>query len=452
MEEENISPKPSNISQNFLLMSHKSVAFNQIKSTKIIPNILSMKNKKEESTETDKESTYLKSTKNIQIITAFNRKNPPVHSHTIKSSNALYGFFRNSLKDNSMRITNNESSKLSEAFNNNLILKEKETSPSKRINHKNVTSFYRNTMTPKNKFQYKRINSINVNDYKNNLLKSNANNQKKDTSIEHRNSFSKNLTKNFNFRNYFRRNSNFGNPEAEDRKRLYLRTLYAKNFKKKPLKIVNPLQIPEEDKIFDEMKKYLCYKYESRRLKTYDNKKEKVQKDIPKKKQEFKLKKPKLRTSDKIRLNYLYLATNKISNKIHTIKRRKTKKDLATYQKNLLEVIKPSITDYSYIYLKDRLFNIRKKIEKKYQTNYKKIKEIETEEKDIIFRFNETCENFVKTFKREKISHSTNYNNNIKLPTLNFISCLQKNKNENEKNQTKKTKKFKIKNIKRSKK
>jgi hypothetical protein len=351
-----------------------------------------------------------------------------------------------------MRITNYESSKLGEAFNNNLILKEKETSPSKGMNHKNVTSLYRNTMTPKNKFEYKRINSINVNDYKNNLLKSNANNQKKDTSFGHRNSFSKNLTKNFNFRNYFKKETNVRNPEVEDRKRLYLRTLYAKNFKKKPLKIVNPLQIPDEDKIFDEMKKYLCYKYESRRLKTYDNKKEKVQKDIPKKKPEFKLKKPKLKTSDKIRLNYLYLATNKISNKIHTIKRRKTKKDLATYQKNLLEVIKPSITDYSYIYLKDRLFNIRKKIEKKYQTNYKKIKEIETEEKDIIFRFNETCENFVKTFKRENISHSTNYNNNIKLPTLNFISCLQKNKNENEKNQTKKTKKLKIKNVKRSKK
>ena len=129
------------------------------------------------------------------------------------------------------------------------------------------------------------------------------------------------------------------------------------------------------------MKKYLCYKYESKRLKTYDNKKKEKEenKNNKTKKSEFKIEKPKLKTADKIRLNYLYLATNKISNKIHMVKKRKTRKDLATYQKNLLEVIKPSITDYSYMYLRDKLFNIRKKNDKKYQTNYKKIKEIELE-------------------------------------------------------------------------
>ena len=243
------------------------------------------------------------------------------------------------------------------------------------------------------------------------------------------------------------------NSEEADRTRLYLRTLYVKNYKKKPPKIVNPLQIPEEDKIFDEMKKYLCYKYEKKRLKTNDNKKEKDEKNMTKTKSEFKLKKlkPKLKTSDKIRLNYLYLSTNKISNKIHVIKKRKSKKDLITYQKNLLEVIKPSITDYSYMYLRDRLFNIRKKNEKKYQTNYKRIKEIETEEKDIIYQFNETCENFVRTIKKEK-EYLGWANYNVKLPKMNFVSCLQKNKNENDKYQNKKTKKFRIKNLKKSKK
>ena len=83
---------------------------------------------------------------------------------------------------------------------------------------------------------------------------------------------------------------------------------------------------------------------------------------------------PKLKVEDKIRLNYLYLATNKISNKITTVKRKKLKNDLVTYQKNLLDIIKPSITDYSYIYLKDRLFDIRKKNNKKYQYNYRKLK------------------------------------------------------------------------------
>ena len=452
MEEENmniniLSSKSNNINQNLFLNNHKSVAFNQINSSKIVPNLLSIKNKNESPTENDKESTNLniKSSRAIKMLTTFSRKNPPVHSYTIKSPNHLLGFFRNNLKDTN--INKDESSKLDETLNN--------ASPSNRLNHKNVTLLLRNTMTPQSKIQIKRINSINVSEYKNNLLKNNnnANNQKKEVSFNHRNSFSKNMIKNYNFRNLLKQNTTARNSEEEDRTRLYLRTLYVKNYKKKPPKIVNPLQIPEEDKIFDEMKKYLCYKYEKKRLKTYDNKKEKDEKNMTKTKSEFKLKKlrPKLKTSDKIRLNYLYLSTNKISNKIHVIKKRKSKKDLITYQKNLLEVIKPSITDYSYMYLRDRLFNIRKKNEKKYQTNYKRIKEIETEEKDIIYQFNETCENFVRTIKKEK-EYLGWANYNVKLPKMNFVSCLQKNKNENDKYQNKKTKKFRIKNLKKSKK
>lgn len=447
MEEGNMSSKSNNINQNLFLMSHKSVALNQINSTKIIPNILSMTNKKEDSNEINKESPKLKLSKDNQIVKTFSRKNPLIHSRTIKSPNALFGFFRNNIKHNSIMINNNENSKLNDTYN------PKEKSPSNRTNHRNITSLFRDTMTPQNKMQIKRINSINVNEIKNNLLKSNIHNIKKDITYGRRNSLSRNLTKNFNFRNFFRKNTKILNPEEEDRKRLYLRTLYAKNYKKKPPKIVNPLQIPEEDLIFDEMKKYLCYKYESKRQKTFDNKKkEKDDKKNITKNLEFKIKKPKLKTADKIRLNYLYLATNKISNKIHIIKKRKSKKDLATYQKNLLEVIKPSITDYSYMYLRDRLFNIRKKNDKKYQTNYKKIKEIESEEKDIIYQFNETCENFMKTFKKEKASNSANYNNILKLPTLNFVSCLQKEKKENDKNQNKQKKKLRIKNLKKSKK
>ena len=452
MEEENmniniLSSKSNNINQNLFLNNHKSVAFNQINSSKIVPNLLSIKNKNESPTENDKESTNLniKSSRAIKMLTTFSRKNPPVHSYTIKSPNHLLGFFRNNLKDTN--INKEESSKLDETLNN--------ASPSNRLNNKNVTLLLRNTMTPQSKIQIKRINSINVSEYKNNLLKNNnnANNQKKEVSFYHRNSFSKKMTKNYNFRNLLKQNTTARNSEEEDRTRLYLRTLYVKNYKKKPPKIVNPLQIPEEDKIFDEMKKYLCYKYEKKRLKTYDNKKEKDEKNMTKTKSEFKLKKlkPKLKTSDKIRLNYLYLSTNKISNKIHVIKKRKSKKDLITYQKNLLEVIKPSITDYSYMYLRDRLFNIRKKNEKKYQTNYKRIKEIETEEKDIIYQFNETCENFVRTIKKEK-EYLGWANYNVKLPKMNFVSCLQKNKNENDKYQNKKTKKFRIKNLKKSKK
>ena len=58
----------------------------------------------------------------------------------------------------------------------------------------------------------------------------------------------------------------------------------------------------------------------------------------------------------------------------------------------------------------------------------------------------------MKTFKKEKASNSANYNNILKLPTLNFVSCLQKEKKENDKNQHKQKKKLRIKNLKKSKK
>jgi hypothetical protein len=315
----------------------------------------------------------------------------------------------------------------------------------------------KSSMTPNYKSVIKRLNSINVNILNRSALKNNLNNLKFNLNEQER--LSLNLNKNKKIKNYNfkepirRRNTTYRESIDNDKTSLYLRTLYAKKFKKKPIKITNPLQIPDEDKIFNEMKKYLCYKYEKRRISTSNNKGVKDEKKFFKTKSDSKIKKIKneLKTSDKIRLNYLYLSTNKISNKIHVIKKRKSKKDLITYQKNLLEVIKPSITDYSYMYLRDRLFNIRKKNEKKYQTNYKRLKEIETEEKDIIYQFNETCENFVRTIKKEK-EYLGGANYNVKLPKMNFVSCLQKNKNENDKYQNKKTKKFRIKNLKKSKK
>jgi len=97
-----------------------------------------------------------------------------------------------------------------------------------------------------------------------------------------------------------------------------------------------------------------------------------------------------------------------------------------------LDIIKPSISDYTYEHLKDRLIDIRIKNNKKYQNNYKKIKEIENEEEEIINDFNSTCVKCLRTFRRvraqKEILHSTNLK--VKLPLLNFISCLKKKKKQ----------------------
>ena len=204
----------------------------------------------------------------------------------------------------------------------------------------------------------------------------------------------------------------------------------------------NPLQVSEEDKIFDEMKKYLCFKYEQKQKRLNRNhihnnhKSEKSRKNIPKEKLNVipKIKKLKFRlqNEDQKKLDYLYLATTKISRKIYRIKRKKDKQDLNQYQNNMLDIIKPSISDVAFSALKKRLINIRITNNKKYQNNYRRLREIENEEEEVINEFNQTCtrclSNFQSIRENKEMIHSANLT--IKLPLLNFISCLKKKKKQ----------------------
>ena len=457
MEETKIIIKSRNIKENFFNQNHNS-AINQIKSTKIIPHLSQSKFRIEGMFENNKEAINLKSLNPPQITNRNERKLSLFHSNSIKSPGSL-----NTLsKDKTQRLSNNntnteEGKKENEKSSYNLNLRKNNFYLSNKMVN-TFASLIKSPMTPNIKPRIKRLNSINVNILNRSDLKNNLNNLVNNANDKER--FSLNINKNKNVKNYnfqdpLRRNTTFRESFDKDKTNFYLRTLYAKNYKKRPPKITNPLQIPDEDKIFNEMKKYLCYKYESRRINTYNNKRIKDENKFSKTKSELKIKKIKneLKASDKIRLNYLYLKTNKISNKIYTIKRKKLKNDLITYQKNLLEVIKPSISDYSYMYLKDRLFDIRKKDDKKYQNNYQKIKAIESEEKEIINQFNETCEKCEKQFKKVKADKEilNSVDMDIKLPTMTFISCFKKNKNsESNKNDKIQNKflKMKIKNLK----
>jgi hypothetical protein len=194
---------------------------------------------------------------------------------------------------------------------------------------------------------------------------------------------------------------------------------------------VNPLLVSEEDKIFDEMKKYLCFKYEKKKAKTKVKEQKKVERTAIISSKPKKIRN-KLQTIDKIKLDYLYSNTTKINKKIRNIKKRKYKDDLAEYQNKLLDIIKPTVSEYTYGHLKDRFIDIRIKNNKKYQYNYKKIKEIENEEEEIINDFNSTCVNCLKTFKRvraqREILHATNLR--LKLPLLSFTSCLKRKKKQ----------------------
>lgn len=222
-------------------------------------------------------------------------------------------------------------------------------------------------------------------------------------------------------------------------KKLFLEKKIKKHRKQNVTPVAsNPLLVSEEDKIFDEMKKYLCFKYEQKRLhRNHIHNKQKSKdsrKNIPKEKvnaiSKMKKLKNKLQNEDQKKLDYLYLATTKISRKIYRIKKKKDKQDLAQYQNNMLDIIKPSISDVAFSALKKRLINIRITNNKKYQNNYRRLKEIENEEEEVINEFNQTCtkclNNFQSIRENKEMLHSTNLT--IKLPLLNFISCLKKKK------------------------
>ena len=243
-----------------------------------------------------------------------------------------------------------------------------------------------------------------------------------------RNSLSNSIKKNFKL---FKRSMTISRPKIERKPNFIQKKKKIIKQNMEPI-IVNPLLIAEEDKIFDEMKKYLCFKYEQRRLHTKSNESKKHFDKNKANSSKLKKVKNKMETADKMKLDYLYLSTSKINKKIRYVKRKKDKQNLAEYQDNLLDVVKPTVSDYTYVHLKERLINIRIKNNKKYQYNYKKIKEIEMEEEDIINDFNHTCKKFLQTLKsvraKKEMVHSVNLK--VKLPLLNFISCLKKKKKQ----------------------
>ena len=231
-------------------------------------------------------------------------------------------------------------------------------------------------------------------------------------------------------KNIYKRRSTIDLPKKLELKKFLQMSSFMKPNKIITPAISNPLMISEEDKIFDEMKKYLFFKYEQKRLKAKLREAEKNNNKIKIKTPKLTKNKTKIKSEDQMKLNYLYSSHTKINKKIRFIQRKKNKQDLDEYQNNLLDVMKPFISDFSYEHLKKKLIDIRKKNNIKYQYNYKQIKEIENEEEEIINDFNKTCEKCLKAFRiartQKNILHPTNLR--IKLPLLNFISCLKKKK------------------------
>ena len=442
--------KKNNKSVNFLPNNNSNKLFFNIKN--FVDNN-SKKNIISKSNDINNKKNYVSidSSPNRNQNYIFNR----FRKQSFQSSNSLFNTFKSNTRKNSINIeTNNyqfsqnintisspfKSKKISlkrlnTAFSRDSIeqhLINDFNSKEKRISNSNLC----------NKIYLRNCNKLNFCKKRLSILKNEGNTNTITTSLisdrnrkdgvkfnqSRRNSLSNSIKKNFKL---FKRSMTISRPKIERKPNFIQKKKKIIKQNMEPI-IVNPLLIAEEDKIFDEMKKYLCFKYEQRRLHTKSNESKKNFDKNKANSSKLKKVKNKMETADKMKLDYLYLSTSKINKKIRYVKRKKDKQNLAEYQDNLLDVVKPTVSDYTYVHLKERLINIRIKNNKKYQYNYKKIKEIEMEEEDIINDFNHTCKKFLQTLKsvraKKEMVHSVNLK--VKLPLLNFISCLKKKKKQ----------------------
>ena len=221
----------------------------------------------------------------------------------------------------------------------------------------------------------------------------------------------------------------------------------------KPLSDRNDLLIPEEDKIFDEFKKYNYFVKRFNKLykinnnienNEVDNKNNKSSKssrlskntieNITKEKEQNKKPKKSLYDStgkfvpsllDKELFDCLYKTNDHFYSELKSYKKAKNTKKLKDYQAGLLEAIKEKISTYGYDRLKKNFDEILKVNKFKRRLNYKFLKNLETEEKKIISNVNRCNKYYLKS----NISKGT-IKNKFKVPKLKFSSIIKKEENK----------------------
>ena len=273
---------------------------------------------------------------------------------------------------------------------------------------------------------------------------------------------------NNNINNYYKyNNESKGNLSSDN---------YIKNKNKK---YEDPLLIPKEDMIFDEIKKYKCFKYftqeslnktgvpfiyiemnmsPNKGIMINTKKNVSTEKSLNDKKFLQKL----IKTGkDKIYLNkrfnkdmnderkkeilsnvYRITTAPDFFKRIEVIKGKKDRKKLKNYQNNFLKIVKHNISNKYYESLKDKFLEIRNEAEGKYHTNFKFLKEIEKNEENVINNINEICNKYKRYFATKNINKLfvKSIGPRLKLPKIKFIQLAKKDffSEDEKKNKTKK--------------
>ena len=341
---------------------------------------------------------------------------------------------------------------------------DKEKKPTNIINsfESRNNNFIELSKTDKKSLFNKKIR-INKNAINSNIIKeeNNKRNEKLfSTEIEEDNSNTNNTT-NINM-NIFNNINNANINSNSQNRNSYSNRNYSTDNNNKNKNKLDPLIIPEEDMIFEEMKNYKCFKYFTREslIKTgvpfiyinmdmnnienyliFDKKNndndilennEKLKSLIDRGNEQFILnKKEKPLSNEKkkeiIEKVYRIETSPDFYENIEKLKQKKKKK-LKGYQNNFLKLVKNNITDEHYDTLKNKFNKIRDISGGKYNTNYKFLREIEKNEEGIIKNINELHNYYMKFFATKNINKLfiKSIGPRIKLPEIKFIKTVKK--------------------------
>ena len=308
------------------------------------------------------------------------------------------------------------STKKDESPNNSNLYK-----PMRRVNFLKTTKIpFGNDLKEKYKINYNLNNEIsnsNIN-LKNNNLKNNHILSLKFEPFSGRHSFKESYPINYQLSL-----DDSDDYENENNKQFFRRNSFLKKTKEKRYfqeeTEEDPLQIPKEDEIFNELAK---------RKKTIRLTKIKFHIIEQKKKVIKKKKKIKGKNFKEKLLNRIYEKNPVANKKMLKVKKSKEKINLNNYQNLLLKTAEPILSKDSFLHL-DKIFNrLRTDNNETYEYNYPYIKDLENKEKDIIQNINEISNNYNKFLNKYKTLNEVYTYKNIQLPKINFRRIINKEK------------------------
>ena len=372
-------------------------------------------------------------------------------------SNMTNNFFNNNKTLNSFNINNYYKSKTSKIINqeNKLALhkKPKTNSLVKKIEENKNNKLFQTEINEDTVQNFKTNTNINTNINLNTL--NNINNNKNNNS----NYSLYNLS--YQYKNLYSNK----NSSREKKNKYSSCDKYQEN--------EDPLTIPKEDLVFEEIKKYKCFKhYTKEALKktgipliyidmnmntkknyTADEKKSKNKAKFALSQQEIKqiidtgndkiiFDKSHMKEMSEERKKEILDEVYRINTvpdfykKIENLKQKKFKKKLKGYQNNFLKLAKYNITDKNYDTLKDNFNDIRELAGGKYDNNYRFLKEIEKNEESVIKNINELYNYYTKYFEKKNLKKIfiKPIGPKIKLPYIKFMKIFPKNDDKRIKN------------------